>query len=546
MESVHNSTPGATEPPSGGLPSAPSSAGTSEPYELPSSPYQRDGAVARCGFRAHEEFSSSESGLYQGSPGSGAQQPQMYSPLGDSPGGMTTVTEDGEPYDDDQPLFVQASKEREVSVALCHVGCASTAHSQGTLCSPDGTPIRQSSQPPQHPIPPLPTRDAIQQFAKQHSQKPSPPESPAIYSNSAAQLPWQAGNHTIVVKVPIQKAMTENSQPAEKPATSAVADNAAPRDVMSDGDEWETVGTSVGGPNNNRVRLPNSAAVGRYGANITGSSIADFSDEPSVRMGGSRDGFSSTDRIVQDSPAQGTLGESSPGGLQVTSRHIFVPKQRTHRVNGYPQNSSRMFSNPTSSNTGPSSKESFSDKLPQPFRSHSVRSKLTSLGNPYENLERGSKFEFRESACFDEEEYAVARARQDPKGKGKENAPEPSKPQSRYARLNLGFPGEPQRPAPAAHPGVAQMGREFSPTQFNFPLIPLPEAARIQARLRAEGKQDQTYLGKDGDNLGASSSRNSTLGSSSTPIAELTAQNSLLKRKRSESRDELFRPRAGV
>lgn len=520
----------------------PAADGTDGPYGPTSEPFQREGAVARCGFRDHDKPDS---------PAMGNNRDSLASQGAFSLGGVTTDTEEGGPFRYDknyQPLFLQPSKEREVSVALRHVDCVSTAHSQGTLCSADGTPIHQTLRPP---VPPLPTQEAMQQLAERHTQKAEPPQNSGFYQSPGVQPPLEMEKSGFQVKIPIRAAAVTSGQAARKRATTAGLhfDNTRPTrpspynatagDMMSDGDDWETVATSVGVPNSNRGYSlnPYAVAVGGYGAKITGSSIADYSDEQSMHMGGTYDAFSSsTDRIIQHRPAQSVPGPSNPRNLIQAGRPNFPPQQRTHRVNGYPENPGRIPTDQTEDSAGVSSKDSFVDKLPQAFRPNGMRNRPTALGNKYKSLGMASKFDFRDSAGSDgqEERLIVAHAREDPKGKGKAKEEAPPRPQqSRYAMTNLSFPTSPLPPPWAADrwgapPPVGRSSDGFSdlssPTQFSFPLIPLPEAARLQARRRELGEDDQTFIENTGTKkLGGSSSKSATpgTGSSGTPISEL-------------------------
>jgi hypothetical protein len=60
-----------------------------------------------------------------------------------------------------------------------------------------------------------------------------------------------------------------------------------------------------------------------------------------------------------------------------------------------------------------------------------------------------------------------------------------------------------------------------SPTQFSFPLIPLPEAARIQAQRRADGEDDQTFLGSSYVGNSARSSRVASRNFTGRPLPAL-------------------------
>ncbi|KAK3335505.1 heterokaryon incompatibility protein-domain-containing protein [Cercophora scortea] len=332
---------------------------------------------------------------------------------GFSSGGLTSDS-DEDPFRYDRgsyTLFLQPSREREVSVALHrNVSAASTLHSKATICSPETSPRREANVPPVPPVPQLLYREPAK--APGEATKSKNPFFKKLdlqlYQKGDVEYDWDAIDDPNQVKVTVQAPPGVSSPPA-RPDSGARVDNTAAlgspvngliqesrHAIMSEGGDWETVGTDVGYFDSNRACASSSGFTGGRIVKTTGSSIADYSDDGGWPAA-SFDGFSSAERILQH-PTNGDIPSSRHlRTLKDTGRPIFLPKPRIHRVNGYPQNSCRLFTDPTSTTSGTSAREYLVEKVTAPFRSNSARKMLYNRQNPYGAIDESSKFKFRGS-----------------------------------------------------------------------------------------------------------------------------------------------------
>lgn len=424
---------------------------------------------------------------------------------GFSSGGLTTDS-DEDPFKYDRgsyTFYLQPSREREVSAALRRVSGVSSRYSKGTICSIQSTPRIDSVAPP---LPPFPLPDVYKIptsnnpfFNKSNLQ---------FYRNSAIPDPWGPVDDPEEIKIPVRPSQISSSPPA-CPDVSQTAPQVNglsflrqtnTHAVMSDGGEWETVASSVGHFDSNRAYASgNGFSTGSQEVKPTGSSIADYSDTSSMRDA-PLDAFSSTDKILQH-PSSGAAIESCHlRTLKDTGRPVFLPKPRIHRVNGYPQDSLRIFTNPTVGSSETSARAYLAEKFSAPFRTMSSR-KVNNRQNPYENIDQPSKYDFRDSAFSMNRQKKLSegfQSMEDDQG----GYDEPTKRDTHYSMAD-GRP--PHSPVPdesfmdgndngsVCYQGSGNAGPS-SPCQFSFPLIPLQEAARRQAIRRESGEDDQTFV----------------------------------------------------
>ncbi|KAK3694026.1 hypothetical protein B0T22DRAFT_506163 [Podospora appendiculata] len=448
---------------------------------------------------------------------------------GFSSGGLTSDSDD-DPFRYDRgsyTLFLQPSREREVSVAL---------HRNATICTPETSPRREANVPPVPPVPQLHFREPVK--APSEAAKSKNPFFKKLdlqlYQKGDIEHDWDVIEDPNQVKVTVQTAPGISSPPA-RPDSGQGVDNAgilslpvngltqeSRHAIMSEGGDWETVGTDVGGFDSNRACASSSSFTGNRVVKTTGSSIADYSDDGAWPVA-SFDGFSSAERILQH-PTNGDAPSSRHlRTLKDTGRPIFLPKPRIHRVNGYPQNSCRLFTDPTSTTSGASAREYLVDKVTAPFRSNSARKLLYNRQNPYGAIDESSKFKFRGSfrstnsdeKGAEEVEIVANKAEQRQSRYDKRNSRRPETPAQRVSFMD------------GQEKSYAQADESFgpeSPVQFSFPLISLPEAARLQALRRESGEEDQTFTSsfRTRKNSSVVSSRATQRTTPLTPRATLT------------------------
>ncbi len=415
-----------------------------------------------------------------------------------STAGMTTESDDDPFKYDNQSYsaFLQPSKEREVSAALRRVSGLSS-HSRGTVCSPDGTPYRSSARPP-----PIPKKDMSRHPLRQGGSPKQPQE--AFYDSSAIKsIRRVAEGDPLDIKVVLRGGPPSK----DHPTASASASNSNPNaltdknlglgefkgpgreHVQSDGDDWETVATSGFRYGSADGTLPvfNSQPI-----KTTGSSIADLSDESFYDV--PFDDFASTDRIIKHPRSDGSLGSYHVREVKGSNMPVFVARPRVHRVNGLAQDSCRMLSAAQDAANGvTSTAESLGRKISNPFRQLSAKKKQKRRFPPFAYPELESKAQ--EAALGDVPGRKGKHLKQRGFDGGKDEGG-PSRCQSPTA-LALRQAGT---PTPAckttAENDISAMTHDSERSHgFSFNLIPLPEAARLQAMNRASGLDDQTESG---------------------------------------------------
>lgn len=133
----------------------------------------------------------------------GVNQSSFISGTGKSTGNLTTDSDD-DPFRYDRQsfgVFLQPSKEREVSAALRHVSGLSM-HSMGTIYSPDGTPLKTKSRLPVCNTSPQ-SVDRFDGSVRRTGSRNKNAES--FYNTSAIQSKWAVGAASDRIKVPVQR-----------------------------------------------------------------------------------------------------------------------------------------------------------------------------------------------------------------------------------------------------------------------------------------------------------------------------------------------------
>ncbi|KAK3328934.1 hypothetical protein B0H66DRAFT_7269 [Apodospora peruviana] len=442
---------------------------------------------------------------------------------GFSTGGLTSDSDD-DPFRYDRGsynMFLQPSREREISVALHRVSSGTAPESKGELYSPSPSPPPLFVPPPGPSLPVQGATEISNEIPKSTNPFRNKPNL-QFYQTSVVNHAWDAESEPNQIKISVQPSRIHTPQipQVNQPVGLSLGEHlhdlknersgGMGANILSEGGDWETVGTEVGQFDSNRACASGTGFTGSRVIKTTGSSIADYSDDGRfIPASFSDETFISSDRILQH-PMPGNASNSQHlRTLKDTGRPIFLPKARIHRVNGYPQDSIRTFT-AASGYSGSSVSRYLAEKFSNPLRSNSFAKRRQNWANPYENLE-GSKFDFRDSrgsansVAFQPTSAAPTDMRREKPGLNAELTTEP-KPvvkiaidtakakQSRYARTNQ---QPPKTPVPDESFTTGQeksylqsegsLGPE-SPVQFSFPLIPLHEAARREALRRASGE----------------------------------------------------------
>jgi hypothetical protein len=418
--------------------------------------------------------------------------------------GLSTDSSDEDPFKYDRgsfTVFLQPSREREVSAALRCVSSDSTASASGLL--------HLSSLP--EPVTPCGFQSNNPFANKLHT-----------YQTPIAGYDWddEHGPNEVKISVVRSPPPVPPNSPVQQPMNlsefvEGLGSQRRRKEIhtlMSDGADWETVATSVGQFDSNRALASSTGLSGSHLVKVTGSSIADYSDTSSVHVP-QFDAFSSTERILEH-----TTTSYAPCRriLNDPRRPVFLPKPRIHRVNGYLQNSRRLFTDTTNGSSGNSVRSALVDKLTASIRSRSARKQAYRQNHP--NMERWSKSNFKsleslsstyseQPGAMDESHEAAGSAREN--DTSTVNGCEQQGQETTFGLVASPIPREPDavhlKGHKAAHSDQAH-GFE-SPTLFSFPLISLQEAAQ-RAAIRAGNDDNLTVT------TGARTRKNSSMDSS--------------------------------
>jgi len=433
----------------------------------------------------------------------GKEKQVVYaSGAGASTAGMTTESDD-DPFRYDKQsfsVFLQPSKEREVSAALRRVSGLSS-HSKGTLCSPDGSPIRSSERPPPVPENAVAPAEAPSPMPGSLSRRPD-----AVFFDASALRAVQGdGDGPYKVKVTMR-----HDSPSNKGRVAHHGGNGPPaltdknlrlghfyqgkNTVVSDGDDWETVATSGAGLGSIGLSLPPELLTGSNVVKLTGRNIDDDISDDNVSCNDVPfDDFASTDRMIQHPVSDNSDPSFCIRRVKGVDMPIFVPKQRVHRVNGFAQDSGRLF--PAQGHrVEDADPAEASGRSANPFRQISIRKRRLSPFGQATKSGKQTKFEVRNSRVpsADGELGAEIERQQKQKSSGAGDGGVASPGQHLEGRIHSqGSDG-----TRLAHDvEESQESDDGESHAFTFDLIPLPEAAKIQAIRRASGLDDQTETG---------------------------------------------------
>lgn len=413
-----------------------------------------------------------------------------------STGGLTTNSEE-DPFKYDRGsygIFLQPAREREVSAALRRFSGVSTEADTGSC------PASEE----QDQVPPVPVPSTKAPHSDDNVARSSNPFLSNLYYYRSAQGPERARqNDPNWVSVPDRGSVMPDPVVANRDQAALISEARHGTEnieaVTSDGGDWETVGTSVGQFDSNRPLASDTDLIRPHLVKITSSSIADYSDVNSTPPAPS-DAFSSTDRILlHPSPSR----DGSPRYRRVlrdTGRPIFLPKPRIHRVNGYLQNSSRLFTDPTASSTSRfSTRHYLIEKLSASIRSRTAKKRAQNLHH-LDSPHRWSKFGSHESFGWFDKDREDARVchgdRNDehptPHTSGNERNREGGAEASQSVLSTTPTDElltEDQERGDVSARANTPLG---SPTLFSFPLISLEESTRRTASRIENGEDDLT------------------------------------------------------
>ncbi|KAL8400775.1 hypothetical protein RB594_000971 [Gaeumannomyces avenae] len=413
-----------------------------------------------------------------------------------------TTESNADPFEYDRyDVFPVSKKEREVSAVLRRL---STASRTSKSASPEKSPQKSFTLPS-----PIPEQDTPGEAGHIRSVKGTATRFHFL-DQGAIKSSWQVHQGSgEAVKVPVRPSpplpvtneksrqpgvlteMNLNGREGEK-TPSHYGASVAP----SDNDDWETVATAKGAYSSPYC-VP--LAIPRNVLQMTGSSLADVSDDEISMYHATFDEYGSTERIVRH-PSQGSYrGEQPPLKLRHikdTKMPVFVPQQRVHRVNGLAQNSIRLLQGSCSREKTSPRERSQPRHFKTPFGiiggSHKHSHK------PSFNVAESSRFEFRDSGCSSTYGSQALPARNLGQKDG-HHASSDADTRAYEAKTAKDYLYESSVHRAHADNEDSFASADISGTShsFNFPLISLPEAARIQALRRESGIDDQTVTGRE-------------------------------------------------
>lgn len=397
-------------------------------------------------------------------------------------------------------LFLQRDREREVSVALERIESSSVPSP-----SKEPAPNNRESMPPKR----TPFATSPLQVNLQTNRRPLQSNNPFLnrldfYHTPSTEDGWEELDDPNEIKITVQPL---SATPALKSPEILQGGTPTPgwknkiyseglQNIVTDGGDWETVGTDVGHFDSNQACASGTGLSGSHLIKVAGSSIADYSDTSDF-VSPAFNAFASTERILQHPTADCGPGKRVLRNLKDSGRPIFLPKPRIHRVNGYPQDSCRIFTDPTAASSGSSASSHLLDKLK--FSKRLRRQNETTQEprhNPYRAIREPSMHSLSETWSLDDAAKGYPT-----KGKGQDITVD-FQVRSR-ARANTTDQAVAHKRAAAEAPTAnkdnritpIQAGRSpatGSPTLFSFPLITLEEAAKKQAIRVANGEDDLT------------------------------------------------------
>ncbi|KAK4181344.1 hypothetical protein QBC36DRAFT_296889 [Triangularia setosa] len=379
--------------------------------------------------------------------------------------GALTSESDEDPFKYDRKsynVFLQPVREREVSLALHQlIGTEST------------TPLDENNNAT-NPF----TSPTL--FSKESGQGGLQSRNPYLNRLQSYKAPevedtWEGQDDPNEVKIPVQR--PSSFAPALHPEPPAQNRDLTQNwrtgfyddhfhQAQSEGGDWETVGTNVGGRFGSNLACASGTGLsGSQVIKVTGSSIADYSDCSSFGPS-PYDAFTSTERILQHPTDDMNPTNQLFRNLKDTGRPVFLPKPRVHRVNGYPLDSVRHFTDATTTASGSTARSALLEKISARLRRNKEKQKRV---NPFQVLPDSPVPQISdvyELENISPGHHAINKGA-GASGLNKENRLTPPN----------------QESSPIA---------KESPTLFSFPLITLQEAVKKQAIRRASGEDDMT------------------------------------------------------
>lgn len=368
--------------------------------------------------------------------------------------GALTSESDEDPFKYDRKSYhalLQPVREREVSLALQQLtGITESATPVDEMPQESGQPVLQSRNPYLNRLQSYKTPEAEDAWEDQEDPneiKITVQRRPSSFSpGPQPELPTQSRN------------LTQDWR------TSYCNDHF--HQPQSEGGDWETVGTNVGGQfGSNLACASGSGLSGNPALKITSDSIANYSDCSS--FGPSQyDAFTSTERILQHPTADQNPTDQLFRNIKDTGRPVFLPKPRVNRANGYPLDSVRHFTDANTTASGSTARSALLEKISARLRRNKEQQKS---GNPFQVLPNTSVPHL--SDVYELEDMGSGQ-------RAINNGVEA-----------LGLNKENRLTPPNQESSLMAKG---SPTLFSFPLIPLQEAVKKQAIRRASGEDDLT------------------------------------------------------
>ncbi|KAI6353854.1 hypothetical protein MCOR25_008857 [Pyricularia grisea] len=455
-----------------------------------------------------------------------AEIPRAHLSVGAFSMGATTESDD-DPFKYDKTtygVFLMDKREREVSARLQRQSLSSK-HSRTPSCSPSKSLYKKFTLP--SPIPEHPSSCEAGESVRINRDQLA---ALRFLHPDAIKSSWevsQSQGATVRVPVPLQMdVLCRPSSATKTKQSSEVNKIQCPRakEPLNDRDEWETVGTFQA-VNDSSPPYPPPKPPSKliYGAsvNFTGSSVADVSDDDISLYDAQFDECGSKERIIQHPSNQVDNQPFKVRHLKDSNIPVFVPKQRVHRVNGLAQNSIRLLQESSSLSKGSNTTESSrTGKILNPFSALNKKYRDKLLPLPPRVTAETSRFEFRDSVCSSDQENPF-----DGKQFGKQRVHDDSNAHEAHDNCMANH-----------HDSQASTDYDMSTLSalsngshsFAFPLIPLPEAARLQAIRRESGINDQNFAsnqGRERKKSFASLGRNkgSTFATSNLPRVPKTA-----------------------
>ncbi|TLD33156.1 hypothetical protein PspLS_01452 [Pyricularia sp. CBS 133598] len=424
-----------------------------------------------------------------------AEIPRAHLSVGAFSMGATTESDD-DPFKYDKTtygVFLMDKKEREVSARLQRQS-SSSKHSRSPSCSPLKSLYRTFKLP--SPIPEHPSGEANDSSRINRDQLAAL----RFLHPDAIKSSWevnQSQGATVRVPVPLQTDVLCQPSAATKTKQSSEVNKIhclGAREPLNDRDEWETVGTLQAVNDSSPPHPPPKPASKLvYGASVNsiGRSIADASDDDISLYDAQFDECGSRECIIQHPSNQVDNQPFKVRHIKDSNIPVFVAKQRVHRVNGLAQNSIRLLQESSALSKGGNPAESSrTGRIINPFSTINKKYRDKLLPLPPRVTAGISRFEFRDSVCSSDQENPF-----DGKQFGEQRAHCDS---NAHEALDDCVANHHGSQASTDYDMSTLSALSNGSHSFAFPLIPLPEAARLQAIRRESRIDDQTFARNQG------------------------------------------------